>query len=357
MNKVDITTIKHVNSSSDQIKLPLLTVKGNNKEIGKQLGTLIGDRILKTLDFYKGVFKRDEEQILKYARLFQRSISTFSNDYAIEIESMAETIDIDPLWLYALNARSEIMNKFANECTASYFKTSRLLGQNWDWAKELEELAVILRMKQDGKPDILQMTEPGILGKIGLNSTGLGVCLNFLHIDGYDPKDVPTHVLLRGILDCNSIDEAKDLVKKHSNGRTSNFLIGDQFGNYFDVEFAGNEQFILDSDKDQFIHTNHYLGKKLNPETEEFASSYSRFRRGNEIVFNYSNPGIDEFKNLLLDKTNTDLPICRTYKKPINDLLETTGTICSIIMDLEQKQLHITRGNPFENPFEQINLN
>ena len=188
--------------------LPLFTISGNNEELGKQIGTILGDRILQTLDFYKGVFKKEEERIFKYASMFQSSIKSFSNDYAIEIETMADTIDVDPLWLYALNARSEIMNKFANECTASYFKTTKLLGQNWDWAQELESLAVVLRMQQDSKPDILQMTEPGIIGKIGFNSKGLGVCLNFLHLDGYDPLGVPTHVLLRAVLDFHTIDEA-----------------------------------------------------------------------------------------------------------------------------------------------------
>lgn len=337
--------------------LPLFTISGNNEELGKQIGTILGDRILQTLDFYKGVFKKEEERIFKYASMFQSSIKSFSNDYAIEIETMADTIDVDPLWLYALNARSEIMNKFANECTASYFKTTKLLGQNWDWAQELESLAVVLRMKQDSKPDILQMTEPGIIGKIGFNSKGLGVCLNFLHLDGYDPLGVPTHVLLRAVLDCHTIDEAKDLVQKHATGRTSNFLVGDQFGNYFDVEFAGDEHFLIEPKENQFVHTNHYLGRHITPETEEFASSYSRFRRGNDVVLNLKNPGLIEFKNLLLDKENSDLPICRNYKKPINDMLETTGTICSIVMDLEQKEMHITRGTPLKNPFEKISLN
>ena len=38
-------------------------------------------------------------------------------------------------------------------------------------------------------------------------------------------------------------------------------------------------------------------------------------------------------------------------------MLETTGTICSIVMDLEQKEMHITRGTPLKNPFEKISLN
>ena len=254
-------------------KIPFFSVNGSPEECGYQIGELFGDKILETISFYKGVFKRKDEEIFHYAKKFKTTINSFNRDYAREIESMAKAIDINPLWIYALNSRTEIMNRFANECTAAYFSDSKLLGQNWDWASELEDLVVLLQIKQEGKPAILQMTEPGIIGKIGFNSSGLGICLNFLHIDGYEPKGVPTHVLLRAVLECQTIEQATTLILQHSIGRTANFLIGDQYGNYLDIEFAGDDQFILNERNQAFIHTNHYLTKKINPENEEFASS------------------------------------------------------------------------------------
>ena len=356
-SNTSLTSNETTNIDINKQKMPLITVSGTNEEIGRQLGTILKDRIHLTLDFYKGVFNRSEEEIFKYAKMFRTSIKSFNADYATEIETLAETVEVDPLWIYALNARSEIMNKFQNECTASYFKSTTLLGQNWDWAKELEDLVVIVRIKQPNKPDILQMTEPGIVGKIGLNSEGLGVCLNFLHIPNYDPSGVPTHVLLRGVLDCKTIEEAKNLVQTHSKGRTSNFIVGDSHGKYFDVEFAGDDQYILNEEVELYLHTNHYLGKRINPDTEEFSSSYRRYERASEILKNLKNPELEEFKRLLRDQKNKKLPICRPYVKPKNKLLKTAGTVCSIIMDLKEKSIHITRGNPFENPFEEIQLN
>ena len=339
-------------------KFPLYTFSGSNQEIAQQMSSVLKERIIATRGFYKFVFNKDEEDIFRYARYFQRAIKDFNRDYTIEIETLAEGIEIDPLWLYALNSRSEIMNKFANECTSSYFSENKLLGQNWDWAKELEELSYIAKLKQPDKPDILQIAEPGILGKIGFNSAGLGVTLNFLHLDGYDPKGVPIHVLLRGILDCSTIDEAKKLVETHSIGRTANLIVADRFGNYFDVEFAGDEQFFLDNTDAIFVHTNHYMGKKINTDKEEFASSFARFERASEIAKGLQpNANLSEFKQMLLDKSNFEFPICRTYLKPKKSLLENSGTVCSLIMDLQKLQMHITRGNPYEYPFEKINLN
>jgi isopenicillin-N N-acyltransferase-like protein len=337
-------------------KLPLINVSGTNEEIGKQVGTLLKARILKTIDFYKTIFKRSQEEVFNYAEMFKREIHSFNDDYIIEIEAMSKACDIDPLWIFALNSRSEILNKFSNECTTSFFKNKKILGQNWDWAPELEDLSVIIRLKQENKPDIIQMTEPGIIGKIGFNSNGLGVCLNFLHLDGYEPKGIPTHILLRGILDCNNIEQAKILVKNNSIGRTSNFLVADKFGACFDIEFAGDEHYFLEFDK-SIIHTNHYLGKNLNPDRNEFLSSYKRYERSKELLESWSELDLEEFKLLLTDKTDLEMPICRKYEKPTKSNLKLSGTVCSIIMDLQNRILHITRGNPYENKYEEIMLN
>lgn len=335
-------------------KLPLISVTGSNSEIGFQLGKQLKKRILTTIDYYNELFQQEEEVILQYAKIFKPAIKSFNNNYAIEIESMAEAIEVDPLWLYALNARSEIMNKFANECTAFYFKKSHLLGQNWDWYSELEDLVILTHIKQS-EHEILQLNEPGIIGKIGLNSAGLGVCLNFLHIDGYNATTIPIHVLLRSILDCHSFAEAKKLVSENKIGCAANILVADNQGNFFDLEFAGDESFFLDNSSDHIVHTNHFLSKAINSPTEDqFFSSYNRYDRAVEL--SNSNPSLDEFKKMLLDRNNKEFPICRHYKKAIKGPDKLSGTVCSLIMDLKKLQMHITRGNPFENPFETISL-
>ena len=42
------------------------------------------------------------------------------------------------------------------------------------------ETTILLRLEQETKPTVLTMTEAGIVGQIGFNSTGLGACLNIL---------------------------------------------------------------------------------------------------------------------------------------------------------------------------------
>ena len=58
------------------------------------------------------------------------------------------------------------------------------------------------------------LTEAGILGKIGLNDAGLGVCLNLLSTTADGGRDgTPIHVLLRQMLQsCRSVDDAIELL-------------------------------------------------------------------------------------------------------------------------------------------------
>ena len=200
------------------------------------------------------------------------------------------------------------------------------------------------------------MSEPGIIGKIGFNSQGIGVLLNFLHIDGYQPRGVPTHILLRRILESFSMSEVKNILLSNGIGRTSNILVSDSNGNFIDIEFAGDEYFLFENTSETYLHTNHYLGRAIN-DSIELPSSFARYKRGSELLKNEIYLNVDSIKKILLDEGNSDLPICRKYTMNSNGLLEDIGTISSIIMNLKEKEMHITRGNPFDHPYTTIALN
>jgi len=61
-------------------------------------------------------------------------------------------------------------------------------------------------------------------------------------------------------------------------------------------------------------------------------------------------------KRILKDRGNGEHPICRKrFSHPwLTD--DTSITVTTIVMDLKQRQFHITRGNPFDNPFTVFSL-
>ncbi len=334
-------------------KFPVIELQGTPEEIGFQHGYQCRSRIEKNIQFYDNLFNLDNSKLQKLANHYKNEIFNFNPKYAREIESIAQGADVEPYWIYALNSRTEIINRFLDECTAVYFKNSALLGQNWDWLKESEELAVVLRIKLENGLKILTMTEPGIIGKIGLNSYGLGVCLNYLNIEK-DSFGVPVHILLRNILESRTIEGAIRNIDPYDKGTASNILIGDKKGNYLDLELAIERTFFYPTQNPIFIHTNHYLAEGFDNSVEEFAGSMSRFTRANTIAKNLSGSTKDEMKLILLDDSDPELPICRKYS--LVEDFGNLGTVTTVIMELKHQRLELTNGNPFENTFKVISL-
>ncbi|MHA2277888.1 MAG: C45 family autoproteolytic acyltransferase/hydrolase [Candidatus Kariarchaeaceae archaeon] len=335
-------------------KFPLIELEGSPTEIGIKHGSVLKEKIHSTIDWYKTIIKREVDEVINITSHFKSVINSFNSEYGKEIEGIALGAEVDPIWIYMLNSRSEIMNTFRNECTAAFFKHNSLLGQNWDWAEALEKLGVILRIKQEKKPEILMMTEPGIIGKIGMNSSGVGVCLNFLD-SGKMCDGVPIHIILRAVLDSFTIEGVKQNIDPGLLGKSANVLIGDKFGKFLNIEFANDDIYYSDSVEDAFLHTNHYLKNELlNLNKEKLTSSFARYSKGVELIKGFDTFSIDELKTILLDQSHPALPICRPYVEDPD--LGNVGTICTILMDLRKSQLHITQGSPLNSPFTTLNI-
>lgn len=333
---------------------PTIKVRGTPEEIGRQQGTILKERIHKTVEFYKDQFDQPEEEILRIASHFRESTAKFSKDFYLEIEALSQAAEVDPRWIYALNGRTEILNLNPMECTSLAFRNQGIIGQNWDWEREVEELAVILDIEKEDGPRILTMTEPGMIGKIGMNSCGLGVCLNFMLIDDYNAHGVPLHVLLRAILESESMEKALAAIKPHLAGKAGNILISAENGEAADIELAG-EDFFLIPVEDLFVHTNHYLTKIKNP-LQLFPHTFGRYDRAKKLLGVVNHASVESMKQILKDTDNEQWPICR--KRFSHPLLtdDTSITVCSIIMDLKNLKFHITRGNPFDNPYSVYSL-
>lgn len=121
--------------------------------------------------------------------------------------------------ILALNVRTEIRYGLATDgCTALCYSmpsaSTTLLAQNWDWQPEQKANLIRLRISQAPKPAIDMITEAGIIGKIGLNSSGVGVCLNAIMVRGVNWNFVPVHLALRLCLDSQSVHAAVRMLQQ-----------------------------------------------------------------------------------------------------------------------------------------------
>ena len=178
-----------------------------------------------------------------------------------------------------------------------------------------------------------------------MNSSGVGACLNFLNINK-TLRGIPIHIVLRAILDSTSIESARALIKRAGLGKAGNILMGDQKGVCFNIEYAGDESFETELSDDVMIHTNHCLGEYLNAK-EDFPSSYARYAAAKKLTESLDDFGVYAMQNILSDRSNSGLPIYRTYVA--DPELGTMGTICTIVMDLQNKKFYIRKGNSLDD--------
>ncbi len=334
--------------------IPFLSIEGDAEAIGHAHGVAFADRIAAMIDLYGRYFGRPEADVFSAARHFRGVIGDYNPAYLREIEAMADAADLDPLWIVALNARSELLSTMGlNECTALHFAGSPVMGQNWDWEKSLEDLIVVMRIEAPDAPTVVMMTEPGIIGKIGLNSAGVGVCFNFLPTSA-KTDGVPVHVVLRSLLDAPGWDEATARLKGAGTGRSANILIGHKSGESLDMEFTGDGSGVVPAQGTFTLHTNHYVACDMPVPEAMQASTLGRYETAQRLAGSRSASDVAALKQILASREGEE-PILVPYRP--RDFLGEIGTVCTIVMDLEACTFSIRNGNDPAGAFTDYAVN
>jgi isopenicillin-N N-acyltransferase-like protein len=210
-----------------------------------------------------------------------------------------------------------------------------------------------LTVAQPGKPIIKMITEAGLIGKIGLNSAGVGVCLNAIKAKGMDPHRIPCHLGLRMVLESSSREEAVASLSEYGVASSCHMLVADATGGV-GLEWSSKDlrKIEMNASK-QVFHTNHYLATHDEGvvDTVWLKDSLLRVVRVEELCKNIGqSPSHDEIQNVFKDEEGLPTAICRNEKDG-----SATGTLFNIVMDLEKNRATVTLGRPID-PEEQFEL-
>lgn len=343
---------------TEYANLPLIRLQGSHEEIGFQHGARLRRRIRENYAFYT-----EKLMVLRgfdlehFGRQFLECVRGRFPHYAREMEAIAAGAEIPSWQIGVLNARTEIFVKtldtLIGECSACFCPRSGLLGENWDWMKESESLVVLLDLTHEDGHRLMMVAEPGIIGKVGINSAGLAVALNILHGNEFQVA-IPIHVLLRAVLDCRSLDEARTLLEGEPVCAFSNLMIADAEANVIDMEFMGSQRQWVTYEGEDPIHTNHYLGLVRN-ETHNpmYASSVRRLERLRQLRRECDDMGETRMKRLLGDRDGGKDAICSPFHEQLHFCV---GTVCSIIMDPRNRTLTATAGSPYHHDYRHYRL-
>jgi len=339
-----------------------ITCSGTSREIGLQHGSEAKLQISRCIDFYADLFlksaKKNWHEVRELAMMFEPTIRKNWPAYLEEMEGIALGAQVPFSDILALNVRTEItFGLFSDGCTALSWRTpdSSFLAQNWDWmsAQKQNLVALTIHQQTQNKPTIKMITEAGLIGKIGLNSAGVGVCLNAIKVKGMDPSRIPCHLGLRLVLDSFSREEAVRELKACGVASSCHMLVADATGGVgLEWSFRDLSKVEMNAAR-QVFHTNHYLAvhEQGVVDTVWLKDSLVRIVRVQQLCGRLGDsPTMREVTEVFKDEKGLPTSICR---HELDD--GATSTLFNIVMDLEARKATVTLGRPVE-PEEHFEL-
>jgi len=338
--------------------MPLIPVAGDARARGLQHGESLRETIQTCRSIYDATFKLPEPEVAERASHFESVTRAWHPELAAEIDAIAEGSGQPSHWIWALNARSEIMSYTGaqeSECTSVWSPTMNVLAQNWDWMQPLEPITVVLDATHADGHRVVTVTEPGIVGKVGMSSAGTAVGLNFL----FSPErleGVPVHVLLRALLDARSKSDAETAIATAGSGRSAHVFLAYADGSGSSIEYTGSDMWRADSTSEPLLHTNHFVnggdaGAAL-PQGLGGENSEARYERSLDYVASKGVDDHDSIRGLLDDSDHALFPICRPWaESPTLPGVE-TGTVCAVVMRLGDGEIDVRRGPDPAGPWQ-----
>lgn len=358
---------------------PVLRVHGGPRRRGRAYGAQAKAQIRRSIASYEQVFRHyagwDWSTVRKHAARFADAIADFSPGSAREIAAIAEGAGVEAADILALNTRSEIMfagrrpalDHIAGECTSFALAPDRTataritVGQNWDWLEHARQTAIVLEVRRDDGPDFITVVEAGLLAKVGLNSSGVGLCTNTLISDGDEGRvAVPYHVLLRCVLDSESGQAAAAQIQRAQRASSANFLIVDDSGFCVDLEAAPFDNGIseLTAANGLVTHSNHFISDGLTGEDrylQRKPHSANRLRNITRSLGGRQRLTSLDLRAALADHRDSPDSVCQ-HPNPAMPAEERTCTVAAVIMDVGDRRLEFTPGNPCETSWTVVTL-
>lgn len=336
-------------------------------QIGLRHGTLAAVPISRTIAFYTWQFQTASNltwpEVRSLALEFAPTILKKWPAYHAEMSGIAVGANVELVDIIAINVRTEItFGLFSDGCTALSWKTGESnswLAQNWDWNPRQKENLVLLSISQhpsSSLPNIKMITEAGIIGKIGLNSAGVGVCLNAIKAKGMDPTKLPVHLGLRVVLESSSRVEAVAKLEKYGVASACHMLIADASSGGEGLEWSSKDVAkVKQNDKGQVFHSNHYLlpHKGGVEDVNWLEDSKFRVKRIEELCggIREGEVGWESLGRVFRDEKNYPGSICREAEGR-----STTATLFNIVMDLKERRAEVRVGRPTEEGGEAVRL-
>jgi isopenicillin-N N-acyltransferase-like protein len=284
-----------------------------------------------------------------------------------EIAGIAGGAGVPAERLIAVNARTEIFAGAAPpECTVVGVDKARapggtILAQNWDWHPDLSGAVVLWTVCRPDGEWFTTLTEAGILAKIGINSGGLGLCINMLSSsrDG-GTTGMPIHLLLRLILErCGDLAGVDELVHRFSySGSTAVSVARDEPGGegLRTFELSPTGVATVPPAGGFILHTNHFLVPLADADDvylRDWPDTAARLEESEQLAGGDGPVGADALKALFCSHQAGPTAIC--CHDPANPrYADRQQTLASVLFHLDELRIEVAEGAPCVAPYRDV---
>jgi len=345
-------------------------VCGSPRELGRQIGEAAGEQVRGFCAAAMELIHRSVQISAASAMLAAKESMAFVEAYAPhmleELRGVADASGVTVEELMLLQIRNQLQADDSG-CTAfslgGPWRMGSVVAQNWDNDPALDEFTIVLTRRPEGKPAFTTVTQAGLISYIGFNDAGMGVCVNSLPAPSRQ-LGVPHYFTMRGIYEADSLAAAVHAVRRAERAIPANIVMSTPQGPA-DLEVTLDDVRLLTAPDDDGLltHTNHCEHAELlelNARFPELIQSHARKRRIEELLRGKrenSEAGdgangatLELLKTALRDHQDYPRSICRhTNDDPHTGFWQ---TVLSVIIEPNERRMHITRGAPCENPYE-----
>jgi isopenicillin-N N-acyltransferase like protein len=370
--------------------LPVIHLTGTPYEQGVAHGRALKERIAHNRAIYFERFEREVllrvEEVHDIAGQYAEVVAAQNADYYAGMQGVAEGSGFPFQDIAALNLRYEILyyqfgkqamalaaakaeaaKEFVGDgCTAFAVLPERtanghlILGQNWDWIPEVQG-AVLHTTDADGF-ETLAYTESGIVGaKIGFNTAGVGLAINGMTTvdDDWSRLAKPFHVRCYEILRSRTFEDAVKVITNEARSCSTNFLIAQTPDKVVDVEAAPDKVGLIAPEDGLLTHANHFVDPDglgiVEAPNERRIYSQRRQSRLRELLSERAPVTVESIQDALRDKQDGPFGLCR-HRNPAEPPELHYVTVTAVVMDLNDRVLHLTDGPPDVSPFQTVSL-
>jgi isopenicillin-N N-acyltransferase-like protein len=359
----------------------VIELQGNGRQRGLQHGKVLKTEIAAVFSKWKNSIQNDTKQnadtvitaFLK-ATNFEPAIRKHTPEIYEEIKGIAESSGqsfqdvlsfqlVGEFWVY-IDRLNNIKKHHCSDIGVAATNTHpAYVSQNMDLESYMNGYQILFHIAPTtNEPEQYVLSCSGLVGLNGVNSKGIGLCMNTLMELTASPDGLPVACIVRGVLAQKDGESALNFLKTVPHASGQNYTLG-TVDKVYDFEASSNKvvRYLPDPSNESLVyHTNHPI---VNDDVKPWHQAFQKkvvageANDDNSVIRlaslkNRLNIPVAEISDTVLKeafraKDDPKNPVCRTFQDGKSGF-----TFSSVIFTLGEKpSIQLTNGSPDQSEY------